>query len=191
MSIFEDCKSVSCVDAAVMLGIPLKKNTGMVAWALCPIHGERGHPSLFLSADRGWYCYGCHRGGDAIKLYQDVLGMEPLDAARRCANDFGISVDDDYEPTLHVNARHLVSALHKRRDALRTTLANKLCDVDDQIQMMIHSNGVDACAEDDQFFALIQERSDLQIRLDQLLEADDMELLEIIQEYEQGGNNEN
>ena len=75
---------------------------------VCPIHGERGHPSLFLSADRGWYCYGCHRGGDAIRLYQDILGMEPLDAARRCANDFGIPVDDDYEPTLHVNARQSI-----------------------------------------------------------------------------------
>ena len=184
MSIFDDCKHVSCVDAAVMLGIPLRKNTGTVAWALCPIHGERGHPSLFLSADRGWYCYGCHRGGDAVRLYQDILGTEPLDAARRCASDFGIPTDDDYEPTLHVNARHLVSALHKRRDTLRTTLANKLCDVDDQIQMKIHSTGMDACAEDDQFFAMIQQRSDLQLKLDQLLEADDVELLEILKEYE-------
>lgn len=189
MSIFDDCRQVSCVDAAVMLGIPLKKNTGMVAWALCPIHGERGHPSLFLSAHRGWYCYGCHRGGDAVRLYQDVLGMEPLDAARQCANDFGLQVDDEIGPAIHVNARHLVSALHKRRDALRAKLANRLCDVDDLIQLLIHSNGVDACAEDDKFFALIQQRSDLQIRLDQLLEADDLELLEILKQYE-GGTHE-
>ena len=189
MSIFEDCKSISCVDAATMLGIPLRKTTGDVAWALCPIHGERGHPSLFLSATRGWYCYGCHRGGDAIRLYQDILGMEPIDAARRCANDFGIPVDDDDEPTLHVNARHLVSALHKRRDALRAELANQLCDADDQVQMMIHSNGMDVCAEDDAFFALIEKRSALQMQLDQLLEADDMELLEILKKHE-GGKNE-
>ena len=186
MSIFDDCKSISCVDAAVMLGIPLKRNTGMVAWALCPIHGERGHPSLFLSADRGWYCYGCHRGGDAVRLYQDILGTEPLDAARRCANDFGIPVDDDYEPTLYVNARHLVNALHKRRDKIRAEIANQLCDLDDQVQMMIHSVGMDSCAEDDGFFDLIQKRSDLQLQLDRLLEADDVELLEIIQKYEGG-----
>ena len=186
MSIFEDCKSVSCVDAATMLGIPFKKTSGDVAWALCPIHGERGHPSLFLSATRGWYCYGCHRGGDAIRLYQDILSMEPLDAARRCAADFGIDVDDDSEPTLHVNARHLVSALHKRRDKLRTELANKLCDVDDAIQMMIHNVGMDACAENDAFFELVEKRAALQQQLDTLLEADDMELLEIIKQYEQG-----
>ena len=186
MSIFDDCKSVSCVDAAVMIGIPLKKNTGMVAWALCPIHGERGHPSLFLSADRGWYCYGCHRGGDAIRLYQDVLGMDPIDAARRCANDFGIPADDDYEPTLHVNARHLVSALHKRRDKLAAELANKLCDADDDIQRMIHTDGMEACADSPEFYKLIDRKSDLQLQLDRLVEADDVELLEIIKQYEQG-----
>lgn len=186
MSIFEECKLISCVDAAVALGIPLKKNTGRVAWALCPIHGERGHPSLFLSADRGWYCYGCHRGGDAVRLYQDILGMEPLDAARRCAEDFGIDVGEDYEPTLHVNARHLISALHKRRDKLRAELATQLCDIDDQVQLMIHNVGMDACADDDAFFALVEKRSALQLQLDQLLEAEDLELLEIIKQYEQG-----
>ena len=185
MSIFEDCKSISCVDAAVMLGIPLKRNTGMVAWALCPIHGERGHPSLFLSADRGWYCYGCHRGGDAVRLYQDILGMEPIDAARQCANDFGIQVDD-YEPTLHVNARHLVNALHKKRDLLRADLANRLCDADDRIQILIHSNGMEACADDPEFFELVDLKSDLQLQVDRLLEADDLELLEILKQYEQG-----
>lgn len=181
MSIFDDCRAISCVDAAIALGIPLKKNTGMVAWALCPIHGERGHPSLFMSAGRGWYCYGCHRGGhDAVSFYQAILSLEPLDAARRCASDFGIPVDDDYEPTLHVNARHLVSALHKRRDKLRAELANQLCDADDAIQRMIHSNGMDACAEDDRFYALVEKRSSLQLKLDRLLDADDMELLEIL-----------
>lgn len=186
MSIFDDCKSVSCVDAATMLGIPLKRTSGSVAWALCPIHGERGHPSLFLSADRGWYCYGCHRGGDAVKLYQDILGMEPLDAARRCANDFGIQVDD-YDPdSIHVNARHLVSALHKRRDAVRTVLANALCDVDDLMQVLLSKYGMDVCADDDRFFKLVERRSSLQQQLDQLLEADDVELLEILKEYEKG-----
>ena len=190
MSIFDDCRNVSCVDAATMLGIPLKKNTGMVAWALCPIHGERGHPSLFLSADRGWYCYGCHRGGDAIRLYQDILGCEPIEAARRCANDFGILVDDDYEPTLHVNARHLVNALHKRRDKLAAELANKLCDADDAIQRMIHTDGMEACADNPAFYELVDVKSDLQLQLDQLVEADDVELLEIIKQYE-GGKHEN
>lgn len=185
MSIFDECKPISCVDAAIMLGIPLKKNTGMTAWALCPLHGERGHPSLFLSGNRGWYCYGCHRGGDAVRLYQEILGMEPLDAARRCANDFGLQTDDDSDPALHVNARHLISALHKRRDRIRAELANQLCDVDDSIQMMIHNVGMDACAENDAFFSLVQQRFGLQLQLDQLLEADEVELLEIVKKYEQ------
>lgn len=186
MSVFDDCRSVSCVDAAVMLGIPLKKTTGTVAWALCPIHGERGHPSLFLSSDRGWYCYGCHRGGDAVRLYQDVLGMEPLDAARRCASDFGMATDDYESDSLNVNARHLVSALHRRRDAVKAELANQLCDVDDAIQVKIHNTGMEACAEAPDFYKMVERRSTLQAKLDQLTDVDDVELIELLKEYEQG-----
>ena len=184
MSIFEDCRSVSCVSAAVSLGIKLRRQSGHTAWALCPLHGEKGHPSMFLSDDRGWYCYGCHRGGDAVKLYQEYLGLEPIEAARQCAQDHGIPIDDyDSDPSINVTTRHLVSALHRRRDAVRTELANQICDIDDRIQIMIQSLGMEACAEDDGFMALIEKQARVQTKLDQLTEADDLELIEILKEY--------
>lgn len=189
MSIFDECRGISCVDAAVMLGIKLSKNTSHSAWALCPMHGERGHPSLFLSSHRGWYCYGCHKGGDAVKLYQEYLGLEPLEAARQCAADFGRSMDDDYEPSVHVGPRHLVNALHRRRDKVLVRLANEICDADDAIQRMIHSDGPEYCAESSDFMALVACRADKQLQLDRLSEADEMELLELLKEYE-GGKHE-
>lgn len=184
MSIFDDCKQISCIDAAVAIGIPLKKNNGHTAWALCPIHGERGHPSMFLSAQRGWYCYGCHRGGDAVRLYQDVLGMDPLDAAHRCADDFGIPYEGESEPTLYVSVRHLHNAIRRRRDEVRRELANKECDVDEAIQLMIHRDGMEACADNPEFYALVEKRSDLQVLMDQFLTTDDEQLLELLQDYD-------
>ena len=186
MNVFDDCRQVSCVDAAIALGIPLKRNTGRNAWALCPIHGERGHPSLFLSADRGWYCYGCHRGGDAVRLYENILGLEPLAAAQRCADDFGIPYDDSGErdDAITVNARHLHNAIRRRRDAVRRELAEAECDIDDTIQKMIHDNGMESCADDPKFYELVEQRSDIQVLMDRLLSTDDAILLELLKEYD-------
>ena len=186
MTIFEACREISCIDAALAMGIELKKNNGRTAWTLCPIHGERGHPSLFMSADRGWYCYGCHRGGhDAVSFYQAMYGMTPLEAAQRCAADFGLRYDDaEPDNVIHVTARHLRNALHKRRDAVRRELATAECDIDDTIQMMLHTNGMESCADDPTFYRLVEQRSNLQVMMDRLLTQDDGLLLELLQEYD-------
>lgn len=187
MTIFEACREISCVDAAVAMGIRLHKSNGRTAWTLCPIHGERGHPSLFLSADRGWYCYGCHRGGhDAVSLYQAMYGSTPLEAAQRCAADFGLRYDDgDFDPNVvNVTARHLRKALHKRRDEVRRELANAVCDVDDAIQMMLHTNGAEACADDPAFYRMVGQRSDMQVLMDRLLTADDVQLFHLLEDYD-------
>lgn len=185
MSIFDVCRSISALDAAIRLGINVKMR-GSSGWALCPLHGERGHPSLcFYSGTKGWYCYGCHKGGDAVRLYQEYLGLDPLDAARQLALDFGLAVpDEDYEPTVHVTARHLSQALHRRRDALRIKLANIVCDADEYLQRLIHAEGMEAVMDNPQFAVLLNKRSRAQEQLDELTEADDALLLELIKKYE-------
>lgn len=186
MSLFDVCREVSSLDAAIRLGINVKQR-GASGWALCPMHGERGHASLcFYSGSRGWYCYGCHKGGDAVKLYQEYLGLDALDAARQLAQDFGLAVlDDDYEPTLHVTVQHLQKALHKRRDVLRARFANIVCDADDYIQRLIHSEGMEAVLDNPQFTLLLNKKADAQTKLDQLTDADDAELLDLIKKYEE------
>lgn len=43
--------------------------------------------------DGGFYCFGCNEYGDAIRLYQKVLGLSPVDAAKRICAEFGLSYD--------------------------------------------------------------------------------------------------
>ena len=187
MGIFDVCRSVSALDAAHRLGINVKQR-GSSGWALCPLHGEREHASLcFYSGTKGWYCYGCHKGGDAVRLYQEYLGLDALDAARQLAQDFCLPVpDDDYEPTLNVTVHHLTKALHKRRDALRTRFATIVCDCDDYIQRLIHAEGMEAVLDNPQFTVLLNKKADAQDKLDQLTDADDTELLSLIKKYEEG-----
>lgn len=183
-ALFDALRGVSSIQAAVALGIPLKRQHGSVAWALCPMHGETGHASLFLSDERGWYCYGCHRGGDAVRLYQEYLGLEPVDAARALARDMGIDTEDDAPGTLYVNARHLSDALKSRRTKLLREATEAYLQTDEAISRMVHSDGAEACWDNPKFHELLKQRGRLETRLDELQTADDAALLEMIKEAE-------
>jgi DNA primase len=92
--LFDAVRGVSCIAAAEKLGWPLRRH-GNRAWARCPFHGERTASLCLYDGDRGFYCYGCHAGGDAVGLYAKALNLSPLDAARQLAADFGIAATND------------------------------------------------------------------------------------------------
>ena len=176
MSIFDDVRGVSSLDAAQALGIRVKIR-GRRGWALCPFHGETGHASLCFYPDSGgWYCFGCHAGGDAVKLYELYLGEEPLDAARTLAQDFGIAISEN-DGTLHVNARHLERALERRRRARMLELSEAYLAADDEIGRIIHNVGAEACMDEPRFFAALRARERAQQELDELTEATVEQLL--------------
>ena len=91
MSVFEQVRQITALEAAERLGLKLKK-AGSKHWACCPLHGEKT-ASLCIYGDGTWYCFGCHKGGDAVRLYQEMFGLDAKDAALRLAEDFGIRVD--------------------------------------------------------------------------------------------------
>ena len=90
MSLFDSVRHISARDAADRVGLPVVLRGGK-AWMACPLHGEKT-PSLrlFEEAERGWYCFGCHAGGDAVALYAGLYRLEPLEAAKALAAAFGI-----------------------------------------------------------------------------------------------------
>ena len=176
MSIFDDVRGVSSLDAAQALGIRVKIR-GRRGWALCPFHGETGHASLCFYPDSGgWYCFGCHAGGDAVKLYELYLGEEPLEAARTLAQDFGIPISEN-DGTLHVNVRHLENALERRRKARMLELSEAYLAADEELNRIIHTVGMEASMDDERFFAALRARERAQQELDELTEATVEQLL--------------
>ena len=54
--------------------------------ALCPFHKEKT-PSFQLDPDQGlYYCFGCGKGGDAIKLHMELTG-DDFPAAGQAAQE--------------------------------------------------------------------------------------------------------
>ena len=89
MNIFEEVKAAVDINTATeYYGLNVRKDT-----ALCPFHNEKTG-SLKLYHDH-FYCFGCGEHGDVIKLTGKLLGLSPIDSARRLATDFNVLINYD------------------------------------------------------------------------------------------------
>ena len=92
MNIFEEVKAAVDINTATeYYGLNVRKDT-----ALCPFHAEKT-ASMKLYHDH-FYCFGCGEHGDVIKLTSKLLGLSPIDSARRLAADFNVLIHDEYNP---------------------------------------------------------------------------------------------
>jgi 5S rRNA maturation endonuclease (ribonuclease M5) len=66
-------------------GIALKREGALLA-ALCPLH-EEDTPSFKVYSDNHFYCYGCHKHGDVIDLYQYRHKCDFKETARHFGHD--------------------------------------------------------------------------------------------------------
>ncbi len=79
------------VEIEVIAGEHTKlKKRGRRMIGLCPLHKEKT-PSFSVDPDQGlFYCFGCSRGGDAIKLHMQLSGDDFPGAIESLAQRYGI-----------------------------------------------------------------------------------------------------
>ncbi|MCI6237947.1 MAG: CHC2 zinc finger domain-containing protein [Lachnospiraceae bacterium] len=80
-------QNVTTRDAAERYGIRVSGN-GM---ARCPFHPDRT-PSM--KVDTRYHCFGCGADGDVISFVSRLFDLEPIDSARKIAEDFGIAIPE-------------------------------------------------------------------------------------------------
>lgn len=74
-------RDTSVLVVAERAGLQLQK-VGARYRTCCPLHTEKT-PSFTLFPDsNSWYCFGCHEGGDGIRLVRDMLGMSFVQAVK-------------------------------------------------------------------------------------------------------------
>jgi DNA primase len=112
--------SVDAVKAAadiveVISGRTQLKRSGARFTGLCPFHDERT-PSFSVSPEKGtYYCFGCQRGGDAIRFVEETEGVDFVGAIEWLAQRFNVPLE--YE-----EASPQVEASRRRRERLFAVL---------------------------------------------------------------------
>lgn len=77
--------------------MPLRR-AGMNWIARCPFHEERT-PSFNVNAERGFYfCFGCKASGDALKFYEQIEGVNFVEALRALAEKAGVELPETRDP---------------------------------------------------------------------------------------------
>ena len=126
MNLFKLVKeSITVKQAAALYGLPVT-STWMTR---CPFH-EDHTPSMKLN-DTYYYCFGCGSTGDVIDLTARLFDLSSFQAARKLAQDFGLSPDKPPSgaialpkpPSFHSDAQqediaYCIRILHDYRDLL-------------------------------------------------------------------------
>ena len=103
--------SVTMLQVARYYNLDIRKG-GM---ACCPLHKGDNSPSLKIyPGSRGYYCFGCHAGGDVIDFVMRHDGIEFQDAVKRLAGIFGIALPGGDE--LPEDVKSKIAEMKRERD---------------------------------------------------------------------------
>ena len=81
-------ESVSCRQFAESIGLQINR----AGFAVCPFHGDKDASLRIYKGGRGWYCFGCHKGGDVINFASLYYGLDFKGTLRRLNDDFNLGL---------------------------------------------------------------------------------------------------
>lgn len=84
--------ALSPLDVGKRLGLQPNR----MGFCRCPAHGEKtASLKLYKQPGRGWYCFGCHQGGDVIRLVQTTLNCDFKTAVEWLSAEYGLDTGDE------------------------------------------------------------------------------------------------
>jgi len=76
----------TAADTDCSLFVDIKRKDGRRSWSLCPFHTDT-HPSLCcFGPEKGFYCFSCGEGGNAIKLVMKIQDCKFIQAVKFILN---------------------------------------------------------------------------------------------------------
>jgi DNA primase len=87
----EAVKQAADIVDVISVRTSLKKQGGRYV-GRCPFHEERT-PSFSVSPDRGYYCFGCGKGGDVVRFVQETESLDFVGAIEFLADRFRITLE--------------------------------------------------------------------------------------------------
>lgn len=163
--------AVSCEDFARRVGLAVTRQ----GFCCCPFHGE-DTPSLKLyKGDRGWYCFGCHQGGDVIAFARKYYGLDFSATIDALCREFGIAASEENHGN---SALAAIEAAKRKATAERREREKRAVETEYWAAFDAWNDNENVIADTaprsydepitDAFAAAIVRRGELRARLDQL-----------------------
>lgn len=132
-------------------------NPNRSGYICCPFHRE-DTPSLKIYPDnRGWYCFGCNRGGDVIDFVRSLYNLDFPAACKKINDDFalGLNIDGKRDYYAERKARdkiRLQQIAKQEAEQWRQKMSNLLCNIHRKMWFAIKSGDT----ENPLFFPALQ-----------------------------------
>lgn len=114
--IVEKVKAECDIVAVISPRVQLKKR-GKTYIGLCPFHSEKSPSFNVNQAEQFFKCFGCGKGGDAIKFIQEIDGIPFLEAVEQLAYQFSIPIPEVEVSSVEIEKRHQSEALYNVLEA--------------------------------------------------------------------------
>ncbi|MAG14205.1 MAG: DNA primase [Spirochaetales bacterium] len=111
-SIIEEIASRLSIVGIVGGYVRLERKGGRY-WGLCPFHNEKTPSFTILPDGRGFYCFGCQKGGSIYTFLQEIENISFPEAAEMLAEKAGISLPKSEDGKAE-NRRKALVELHTR-----------------------------------------------------------------------------
>lgn len=74
--------------------VPLQKKSSTNYFGLCPFHSEKTPSFSVTPSKQIFYCFGCHKGGNAIKFIEEIEHLSFPEALQFLAEKAGVDISD-------------------------------------------------------------------------------------------------
>ncbi len=112
---------VSCKQFAEFMGLTVNRS----GFAVCPFHADKDASMKIYNGDRGWVCYGCHKGGDVINMASLYYGLPFKETISRLNNDFNLCLPLESAETAPERLLLAVQRAKRITDRLKKERATK------------------------------------------------------------------
>lgn len=107
---------ITCRDFADHVGLKVNRS----GFAVCPFHGDNDASLKIYKGDRGWCCFGCHKGGDVINLASLWYGGTTFkETMQRLNDEFNLGMVPESQEKPEIRALRAVEAARRKTERLK------------------------------------------------------------------------
>lgn len=108
----------------------------------CPFHSGDHTASLKIYPDdRGWYCFGCHRGGGVIEFVRELYGLSYRQAIEKLNADFSLGIRMGQKTSWMERRKLEAEAERKRKEVEREREEMRRADAEELRLTLLYRTG--------------------------------------------------
>ena len=114
--------NINMTDLVTQFGLKVERG-----FTSCPFHqGDRTASMKLYPGKRGYYCFGCHRGGNVIQFTMQFMHMDFEPATRYLADVFRLPLSDPENMSKEDYKAQIKASEKRREEAERISEARRL-----------------------------------------------------------------